>query len=193
MTIVFYLVLALAFSIADMLLLHRCTQSASIRLTRGLGVALLIASVQTSLFLLGQWTGNLLRFELPDNPNAFTTANTLVFIGLDLFVVLRMLSPYLRKKAVLPEFNLDSNQAVAALGFASGINLLLLGLGCGFIRLVYIDFHAALWPLLILTMLASYWGIMLGRRSITLRPKRWMLFASLLLAGLAVAALLQLR
>lgn len=193
MQIVFYIVMALSFGIADMLLLRRSVSTAPIPLSRGLVASALIAFIQAALFLIGMWIGDLLRFELPDNPEAFAKTNAFVFIGLDLCVMLRMLLPYLRKKATLPTFNLTSNPSLAALSLASGINLLLIGLGTGFVHSPITDFHRAFWPLLIVLTLASYWGIMLGRRDIALRPKRWMLLAAFLLLGLAVASLLSLN
>lgn len=190
MRIATYIVVALAFGIADMLLFRRCAQASPIALVRGLLVALFTAAVQSALFLLGMAVGGLLRFELPDAADAFTRANAFVFVGLDVFVMLRMLWPYLRKGAQLPVFDLASSWAVAALAVASGINLLLLGLGMGFVASADADLHRALWPLLVLLSLASYWGIMLGRRSVAVRPRRWMLVVCVLLVGLAFSVLL---
>ena len=190
MRIATYIVVALAFGIADMLLFRRCAQASPIPLVRGLLVALFTAAVQSALFLLGMAAGSLLRFELPDDADAFGRANAFVFVGLDLFVMLRMLWPYLRKEARLPVFDLASFGATAALAVASGVNLLLLGLGMGFAASGDVGFHSALWPLLVLLSLASYWGIMLGRRNVAMRPRRWILVACILLMGLAISVLL---
>ena len=188
MLIAAYLVLAIAFGISNMLLFRRCAEPTPIRLSRGLILALVVAVVQTALFLLGMLLGDLLRFELPDSPDAFGMTNALIFMGLDIFVMLRMLLPHLRREPRLPLFDLGSNVACLALAVTSGINLLLVGLGMGFVASLATDFHKALWPMLVLLSLFSYWGIMLGRQKVVMRPRRWMLIASILLLGVAIAA-----
>lgn len=189
MHIAAYIVLALAFGISNMLLFRRCAEPTPIRLSRGLLITLVVAAVQLALFLLGIVLGDLLRFEIPDDPDAFTKANALIFLGLDIFVMLRMLLPYLRREPKLPLFDLGSNKACAAMAFASGINMLLVGLGAGFVATTA-DLHK-IWPIIMLVLLwfLGYWGVMLGRRKVALRPIRWMLIAAILLLGTAIAAM----
>ena len=198
MHLVAYIVLSMAFGIANMLLFHRCAEAFSsaaagsltlrLRLSRGLVVTFLVALVQALLFLLGMFVGDLLRFELPADASAFSKTNALVFLGLAVFVMLRMLMPYLKREPKLPLFNLGSNAACAAMAFATGINLLLTGLGTGFVASLSSDLHKALWPMLIVMFLAGYWGLMLGRSKVSIRPKVWMIVASLLMLAVAFFA-----
>ena len=188
MLIAAYIVLALAFGIADMLLFRRCAALTPIRLSRGLLLSIVTAIAQAALFLMGMLLGDLLRFELPDNAEAFSTTNALIFLGMNTLVILRLLLPYLRREPKLPLFDLGSNAACTALVLTSGINLLFVGLGAGFVASPAADLHKALWPMVVALPLFSYWGIMLGRRKVTLRPRRWMIIASVLLLGVAIAA-----
>lgn len=188
MHIAAFIVLALAFGISNMLLMHRCGELTPIRLSRGLLLTLAMAVVQAALFLLGVMLGGMLRFELPDDADAFSTANAMIFMGLDLFVVVRMLLPYLRREPRLPLFDLGDNGACAAMAFVSGINPMLVGLGAGFAAST-----AFARPVLCLTMalvmwIFAYWGLMLGRRKVAVRPRRWMVMAGVLLLAVGIAA-----
>lgn len=188
MLIAAYIVLGIAFGISGMLLFYRCSEAIPVRLSHGLMAALLVATVQTVLFLLGMTLGNLLRIELPDDPDAFRHANALVMLGLTIFVVLRQLLPFLRREPRLSLFNISAWKSVMAMAVATGINHFLVGLGAGFVASPATDLHKALWPLLILMFLLGYWGIMLGRQKVQLQPRRWMVVASILLLGVAIAA-----
>ena len=188
MLIAAYIVLAIAFGISNMVLFYRCAEITPIRLSRGLFITFLVSVVQTVLFLLGMFLGDILRFELPTDAEAFSKTNSLIFLGLDLFVMLRMLMPYLKREPKLPVFNLGSNSACVAMAFATAINLLLVGIGAGFVASLAMDLHKALWPLIIILFLAGYWGLMLGRTKVNIRPRRWMIVASVLLLAVAIAA-----
>lgn len=188
MLIAAYIVLAIAFGISNMVLFYRCAEITPIRLSRGLFITFLVSVVQTVLFLLGMFLGDILRFELPTDAEAFSKTNSLIFLGLDLFVMLRMLMPYLKRDSQLPIFNLGSNSACVAMAFATAINLLLVGLGAGFVASLAMDIHKALWPLIIILFLAGYWGLMLGRTKVNIRPRRWMIVASVLLLAVSIAA-----
>ncbi|MBR4229518.1 MAG: hypothetical protein IKR83_02270 [Bacteroidales bacterium] len=189
MHIAAYIVLALAFAISNMLLFRRCAELTPIRLTRGLGLTLCVAAVQTALFLLGMVLGNLLRFELPDDSAAFSTANAMIFLGLDIFVMLRMLLPHLRREPRLPLFDLGNGKATIAISLTAAINPLLVGLGAGFVA-SSADIHK-LWPIamLVLLWIFGYWGVMLGRRKVAIRPVRWMVIAAIMLLGVGIAAM----
>lgn len=188
MLIAAYIVLAIAFGISNMVLFYRCAEITPIRLSRGLFITFLVSVVQTVLFILGMFLGDILRFELPTDAEAFSKTNSLIFLGLDLFVMLRMLMPYLKRDSQLPIFNLGSNSACVAMAFATAINLLLVGLGAGFVASLAMDIHKALWPLIIILFLAGYWGLMLGRTKVNIRPRRWMIVASVLLLAVSIAA-----
>lgn len=188
MSIVSYIVVAMTFGIANMLLFHRCAKVVPIRLSRGLAITFLVAVVHALLFIGGMYLGDLLRFELPDYAGAFAKTNALIFLGLALFVMLRMLMPHLKRDPKLPLFDLSANVACVAMAFATGVNLLLVGLGAGFVASPASDLHKALWPLLIIMFLIGYYGLMLGRSKVVIRPKVWMIVASVLLLTVAVAA-----
>lgn len=190
MHLVSYVFIALAFGISDMLLFHRCAKVAPIRLSRGLVVAFSVAAIQTALFIAGMFLGNLLRFELPVDADAFAKTNSFVFIGLTIFVMLRILVPNLKRNPKPPLFNMKSNKACAAMAVASGINLFFVGIGAGFVASHSDDYHIAIWPMLIIMFLASYWGLMLGRRLIAIRGKVWVIVSSLLLFAVVLIALL---
>lgn len=189
MHIAAYLVIALAFGISNMLLFRRCAELTPIRLTQGLWLSFFVGLTQATLFLGGMAIGNLLRFELPDNPDAFTNANALIFFGLTIFVMLHMLLPYLRREPKLPLFDLTNDKVRVALALTAAVNPLLVGLGVGFVA-SSAQFSLIL-PLVMWVLLwfFGYWGIMLGRRKVTLRPRRWMIVSCVLLLGVAIAAI----
>ena len=189
MHIAAYIVLALAFGISNMLLFRRCAEPVPIRLSRGLMIALAVSAAQCALFLLGMLLGDMMRFELPDDSTAFAKANALIFLGLDIIVMLRMLKPYLRREPKLPLFDLTSNRACSALAFTAAINPLLIGLGAGFVAST--AKFGTIMPVLMLVLmwLLGYWGVMLGRQKVAMRPIRWMIIAAVLLLGVGIAAM----
>ena len=188
MLIAAYIVLAIAFGINLMLLFHRCMSAVQIRLSHGLVATLVIVAIQTGLFMLGMLFGNLLRFELPEQTDAFARTNALVCMGLTVFVAVRSLLPYLRREPRLPLFKIALWMPVVGMALATGINHFLLGLGCGFVASLSDDFHKVLWPMLVLQFLIGYWGLMLGRQKVKIRPRRWEVVAVVLMIGVAVAA-----
>lgn len=190
MHIAAYIVIALAFAISNMLLFRRCAELTPIRLTRGLLLTLMVAGLQLALFMLGLLLGDMLRFELPDNQDAFAMANAMIFMGLDAIVISRMVMPYLRREPKLPLFNLGDNKSSRAMAFIASVNTLLVGLGAGFVAASAENFFRTLWPLLVLVILwlFGYWGLMLGRQKVAVRPTRWMVIAAIMLLGVGIAA-----
>jgi hypothetical protein len=65
---------------------------------------------------------------------------------------------------------------------------MLVGLGLGFVTPLTGHIHWAIWPLFISTTLLGYMGIMFGRQKVTMRPRRWMIIACILLLGCGIAA-----
>ena len=188
MSIVSYLVLALALAINTLLLLQRCAEASPMRLTAGLAVSLWVAVVHTALFLIGIALGDMLRVESPDTPGLYVQANAYIFLGMNLFVALKTLFPYLRREPQLPAFALGSLPTVLALAAASGINVMLSGLGVGFVSPLQGHFHRAFWPLFTLSLLLGYIGIMFGRQKVKIRPRRWAILSALMLLGVAIVA-----
>lgn len=182
-----FLVVSLAFAIVNMLLLSRSAEVSTLRLSRGLLVALILSVVHASMFALGYIVGGLLRFEGEANPLLFARQNAYICLGLVLFVAVRLLLPYLRREPRLPRFDLASNASVAAMSVASGINLFLVGIGMGFAS-PNTSIHLIVWPLLVFSFVLSYVGIMFGRRNVAFRPRRWMILSCVLILATAVAA-----
>lgn len=180
------LVIALALGVCTMLLFRRCGEATPVRLSVGLLTVVAVAAVHALLFLLGTVVGSLLSFSSPDNPQMYADINAYIFLGMTIIVDIKMLWPYLRREPRLPLFDLRSPVAVLAMAVATGVNVLLLGIGVGFVGGVGI--HAILWPLFVAGTLLGYLGLMFGRRKVSLRPRRWMVLACVLLLATAIAA-----
>ena len=189
MSVISFIVMAIAMGISAMLFTRRCTEAAPVPLMSGLLVSVSLAVVHVALFCLGILLGNFLRFELPDSPEAFARPNAFIFLGIAVMVSLRLLKPYMGKKTkpVAYDFNAGTLQMLF-FTLASGINGFLLGLGTGFVALLADHRHAAIWPLLVATFLFSYLGIMYGRQHVKLRPRRWLVVSAVILLVTAIAA-----
>ena len=78
------------------------------------------------------------------------------------------------------------------LGIASGINVLLIGIGLGFLVVASEDGIKGPICLAIVVFLISYWAIMLGRQKKTIRERRWLLISVLLLLVSAIFRVVEL-
>lgn len=189
MSIISFIIIAIALGISTMVLIKRCAEATPVRLSAGLLIATMVAMVHTVLFIVGMLAGNLLRFESADDPFAYAEVNALVLMGMTVVVLLKLLSPYLRREPKLAVFPLNGGLGRTLLmTVASGINIFLLGMGVGFVALLSQDVHRAVWPLFTLTLLFSYLGIMYGRQKVEMRPRRWIIISCVLLLGVAIAA-----
>ena len=188
MSIATYIVLSIAFGVTAMLLMRRCAETTPVKLTKGLAIMFVTATIYVLLFILGITLGDLLRIEGADAPQLYARTNAYIFLGLTIFVALRMLLPHLKRKPQLPVFDLRNWSSVIAMSVASGINVLLIGLGLGFVMPLAGHVHWAIWPLFISSVLLGYTGIMFGRQKVTIRPLRWMIVACILLLGCGIAA-----
>ena len=188
MSIATYIVLSIAFGVTAMLLMRRCAETTPVKLTKGLAIMFVTATIYVLLFILGITLGDLLRIEGADAPQLYARTNAYIFLGLAIFVALRMLLPHLKRKPQLPVFDLRNWCSVIAMSVASGINVLLIGLGLGFVMPLAGHIHWAIWPLFISSVLLGYTGIMFGRQKVTIRPLRWMIVACILLLGCGIAA-----
>ena len=187
MSLVSYIILALAFGIVAMLLFRRCGEATPVQLLLGLGIVAAVAVIHTALYWLGTLLGGLLMFYSPEEPDRYNDLNSYVLMGLAVVVALKLLAPYLRREPQLPVFNLTDKLAVLAMAAATGINVLLVGIGVGFVDSCP-DVHKIIWPLLVTSILLGYLGLMFGRQKVDLRPRRWMVIASVMLLGVAIAA-----
>ena len=189
MSIVSFIVIAIALGISFMLLMQRCADAAPVPLSSGLLISLTMAVVQAALFCVGISLGNMLRFELPGDPEAFARPNSFVLLGLAIIVSVKMIWPYMDRKTQPVAYDLNAGTLrVLLFTVATGINGFLLGIGVGFVTPLSSHFHSAFWPLLIATILFSYLGIMYGRQHVKLRPRRWMVASALILIVTAIAA-----
>ena len=186
MSIVSVIVVALALGVVNMLLFRRCGEATPVRLTTGLLIVLGVSAIHVLLYYLGTLTGGLLALYSPSDEHLYDDVNAYIFLGIVLVVDLKMLWPYLRREPRLPVFDLRSAKSVLAMAVASGVNVLLVGIGMGFVAHSQSD--TSVWPLLVSCILLSYLGLMLGRRKVQLRPRRWMVMACVLLLGTAIAA-----
>ena len=183
-----YIVLALAFGINAMLLMRRCAEATPVKLTKGIAIMLIVSVINSLLFLLGMSIGDLLRIEGSNAPEIYARTNAYIFLGMVVIVTLRMLLPYLRRKPQLAVFDLRNWGSIIAMAVANGINILLIGLGLGFVNALSNSIHWAVWPLFISTLLLGYIGMMFGRQKVEMRPRRWMIVACILILGCAIAA-----
>lgn len=189
MSIISFIVIAIAFGISAMLLMRRCADAVPVQLSSGLLISLNIAVVHAALFCLGILLGNMLRFELPDDPDAFARPNAFIFLGLSIFVAIKMLWPYMGRKTKPTAYDLNAGTLrVMLFTVATGINGFLLGMGVGFVVPLAEHLHSALWPMLLSLLLFSFLGIMYGRQHVALRPRRWMVVSALILIVTAIAA-----
>lgn len=187
MSLVSYIVIALALGIVNMLLFRQCGEATPVRLSAGLLIVLVVSAIHVIMYYLGGLLGGLLSLHSPSNPHMYADVNAYIFLGLTIIVILKMGVPYLRKDPRLPLFSLRNSGSVLAMSVATGINVLLIGIGTGFASTSF-NLHKILWPLLIASLLLGYWGLMLGRQKVQLRPRRWMVVACIFLLATAIAA-----
>lgn len=178
MTLLNHIVLASAIGIQLFVSMRNSTAEHPVRLTR----ALLNSMVATLLFLLLFWCGlgmgQLLRFDLPE-------VDRNIFLGLFLLVIIKIL--FGLKRAATPA-DVSQWKGLLLLSFALGINVLILGIGLGFI----LDTGASPWrwatPQMVVVPLMGFWGSMLGRQQVDVRPKRWQLLSLLMFLVVAIVA-----
>lgn len=187
MLVASFIVIALAFGVVNMLLFSRCGKATPVRLSVGLLIVLLVAVVHTVFYWLGITVGNLLHLQSPTDGTMYSDINAYIFLGMVVVVVIKMLVPYLRREPRLPLFDLRQRSSVLAMAVATGINVLLVGLGVGFVSHES-SIHLIIWPLLVSCLLLGYMGLMFGRQHVQLRPRRWMVLACILLLATAIAA-----
>ena len=187
MSLVSFIVIAFAFGIYDMLLFRRCAEVSPVRLSAGLVMTAGVAIIHALFLWLGAALGNVLRFELSNDTLAFQNANCWVFFALSLFVAGRSFFPYLRRESKLPVFSLASFASVFLMAIATGINILLVGIGIGYAD-VELHTHRCLWPMLFLSMLLGYLGVMFGRQHVKVRHRRWAFVSAVMILGVAIAS-----
>ena len=191
MSIIEFIILAIALSLETLIVMHGCASKTNIRLTQGLAESAIIAIENVILLLVGMWLGNLLRFT-PDSlgqsstRDLLTDSDNLVCLALMIFVALRLMFRTGSKKHKTPNYDISRFGTAVLLGIAVGINSLLVGLGLGF----RIDAGDNIWraavPLFVIMTLFALLGVMLGRQQKELRSRRYALIAALFILAFAL-------
>lgn len=192
MSIVSYIVIALAMGIVNMLLFRRCGEATPVRLSAGLLTIMGQSAIHAAMYYLGGLLGMLLCMRSADDPGMYADINAYIFMGLVLVVIIKMLFPYLRKEPRLPMFDLNNGMVFGAMVVITGINVFLVGLGAGFVEDAN-PIHKMVWPMFGLSFVLGYLGLMFGRQKVQLRPRRWMVVACVLLLGTALASVFSAR
>lgn len=191
MYIVIFIVLSIALGISAMLLMHRSVEATPVRLSSGILISFATALVHVALFCLGIWLGNKLFLNNNGDPTPYVKQNALVFLGLAVMVALKQFLPYMGRRTKPAAYDLNAGFVqVFLFTVFTGINGFLLGFGIGFVAMLGECFHAALWPLFILTFLFSVLGIMFGRQHVPMRSRRWMGLSSLIIFMTALCTVL---
>lgn len=193
MSILEFIILAIALSFEALIVMHGCASKTPIQLTKGLAESFTMALVSIVLLIAGIWIGNLLRFT-PDsvNPDATSTnsllndTDNLVYLGLMILVALRLLFRSGKKSRQVQPYDISRFGTALLLGVAVGINTLFVGLALGF-RIPLADnlWRAAI-PMVVIMTLFALLGLMLGRQQKELRARRHTLFAVLFLLAFAL-------
>lgn len=192
MSIVSYIVIALAMGIVNMLLFRRCGEATPVRLSAGLLTIMGQSAIHAAMYYLGGLLGMLLCMRSADDPGMYADINAYIFMGLVLVVIIKMLFPYLRKEPRLPMFDLNNGMVFGAMVVITGINVFLVGLGAGFVEDAN-PIHKMVWPMFGMSFVLGYLGLMFGRQKVQLRPRRWMVVACVLLLGTALASVFSAR
>ena len=192
MSIIEFIILAIAISLEGLIVMHSCATQTRISLSKGLAESIVFAAVQSIMIAIGMLLGDLLHFR-PANgssDNAITMlwndTNNLVYLGLMLIVAIRLLFRSGKKGRQVPPYDISRISTALLLGLAIGINTLIIGIAIGF-RLSFADnVWRATIPLFVMLSLFSYLGIMIGRQQRPLRARRYTLFAVLFLLAFAL-------
>ena len=191
MSIIEFIILAIALSFEALIIMHGCASKSNIRLTKGLAESAIIALEGAALLIIGMWIGNLLRFT-PESlgesatRDLLTDSDNLVCLALMIFVALRLMFRTGSKKHKAPNYDISRFGTAVLLDIAVGINSLLVGLGLGF----RIDAGDNIWraaiPLFVITTIFALLGVMLGRQQKELRSRRYALIAALFILAFAL-------
>ncbi len=193
MSIIEFIILAIALSLETLIVMHGCALNTPIRLTKGVAESLTVALVNTLLLIVGILLGNLLRFTPADiSPEATSTYNllndsdNLVYLGLMILVAVRLLFRSSKKRRTVQPYDISRFSTALLLGVAIGVNTLFVGLALGFRIPLAENIWRSTVPLFIFMTLFGLLGIMLGRQKRELRAQRYTLFAVLILLAFAL-------
>ncbi len=193
MSVIEFIILALALSFEALIVMHGCAQKTKVRLTKGLAESFVVALDNTLLLLFGIWIGNLLRFtpkgfenETGSAYNLLSDTDSLVYLGLLILVAVRLLFRSGKKRRQVQPYDIEHFSTVLLLGIAVGINTLLVGLALGFRIPLNDNLWRAAIPLIVIMTLFAFLGVMLGRQQVEIRARRYTLVAALLFLAFAL-------
>ncbi len=193
MSVIEYVVLAIALSLEGFIVMHGAGRQTPIRLTKGLLECIMLSGVCCVMLAAGMWIGNHLRFssvEAVDSTSAvdklWYETDNLIYLGLMLVVAFKLFFKSFKKNRVVPAYDISRFSTTLLMSIAIGINIFIVGLALGFHVSFSIDFWRSVIPLFIVMFLFSYMGIMFGRRDVQIHPRRWTLFAVLFLLAFAL-------
>lgn len=183
MTIISYIVLALAVGIQVLLSMRDCAEQTPIQLNKGLLHSAILAIIFILMMGLGIWIANIFLPSYPDDVAGMVT------LGIFLVVIAKIFFGT-KKGSNVSAYDISRSGTMVLLSIALGINVFLLGLGAGFVGQFESDLLKMAIPMFLLVFPMSMWGIMLGRNKIDIRPRRWRLISVLCLLVVAVVSTL---
>lgn len=193
MSVIEFIILAIALSFEALIVMHGCTKQTTIKLTKGLAESFVMALVNTLLLLLGIFLGNLLKFtpDVPDSGAGSTSSlladtDNLVYLGLMILVAVRLLFRSGKKSRQVQPYDVSRFGTAFLLGVAVGVNTLIVGLAVGFRVPLSENMWRAAIPMFVLMTLFAFLGVMLGRQQKEIRARRYTLFAVLFLLAFAL-------
>ena len=180
MSVIEYILLALALSVPTAIVLRSSAKQSQVRLSQALIVVLLIALMHAAFLVLGMYLGNLFRFDIP-------SVDSLVYLGLFIVVAIKLMVPAFRHKEMKVQgYDITRWSTAIALGVATGLNVLLIGIGLGFMVSPVEDKFKAAIPMVVILFVLGYWAVMLGRQKKSMKERRWLLIAVLFLLFSAI-------
>lgn len=177
MNIIDFIILALAIGIDSFSSIHKSVRNHPIPLPRGLAIATLMAAIFIGFTSVGILISNALRFN-------YTQIDKVVCIAFILLVALKRTIES-RKQINGNAFNLSQYTQSIVFSIAKGINILLLGLGIGFVENISCFWKISI-PIFVLVLIFSMWGTMLGRKQIEMNYRRWGILSTLCLIIIAI-------
>lgn len=174
-----YILFGLSMGLEAMLTMRASAVRVNIQLTRGLLDAFVIAVVECILLLFGIWMASLWTFQ-------FGNVDNYVFLGIILLLVAKMLMETFSKQRREASYDIAHMGTTMLLAVALGMDALIAGMGFGFLDDISTAWLKAALPLFVLVFLFAYLGVMLGRRKVEVKQRRWNLFAVLFVLAVAL-------
>lgn len=192
MSLIEFIILAIALSFEAFIVMHGCALKNKIPLTKGLVESVIVALVNAILLAVGIWIGSMLKFtpvgidpDASQTGSLLTDTDNLVYLGLMLLVAVRLLFRSGKKSRQVKPYDISRYGTSTLLGVAVGINTFIVGIAVGF-RPVMSNFWVASVPLFVIMTLFAFFGVMLGRKGKEIRARRYTLFAVLFLLAFAL-------